>query len=129
MPPSGSSRRSSASSTRSPSIPTSPTTGPGSGHAYKELVEDRDFLLVMMHGFTSAGVDEIGAAARACMGRIFAVLRRTGGTDEQLRAFVAHGMLINVLVAMRAPEHLGEGGPLADLMACAMQEFRAPVSG
>lgn len=99
------------------------------GHAYKELVEDRNFLLVMMHGFTSAGVDEIGAAARACMARIFALLRRTGGTDEQLRAFVAHGMLINVLVAMRAPEHLGEGGPLADLMACAMQEFRAPISG
>ncbi len=98
------------------------------GHAYKELVEDRDFLLVMLHGFTSAGVEEIGVAARACMGRIFALLRRTGGSDEQLRVFVAHGMLINVLVAMRAPEHLGEGGPLADLMACAMQEFR-PVSG
>jgi hypothetical protein len=63
------------------------------------------------------------------MARIFALLRRTGGTDEQLRAFVAHGMLINVLVAMRAPGHLDEGGPLADLMACAMQEFRAPVSG
>jgi AcrR family transcriptional regulator len=98
------------------------------GHAYKELVEDRDFLLVMLHGFTSAGVDEIGVAARACMGRIFALLRRTGGSDEQLRVFVAHGMLINVLVAMRAPEHLGEGGPLADLMDCAMQEFRPPAA-
>ena len=99
------------------------------GHAYKELVEDRDFLLVMMHGFTSAGVDEIGVAARHCMGRIFALLRRTGGTDEQLRAFVAHGMLINVMVAMRAPEHSGEGGPLAELMACAMQDYRLPESG
>lgn len=96
------------------------------GHAYAELVADRDFLLVMMHGFTSAGVEEIGVAARDCMGRIFALLRRTGGTDEQLRAFVAHGMLINVMVAMRAPEHLDQGGPLADLLACALDEYRAP---
>src|SRR6476661_8878775 len=37
------------------------------GLAYTELLADRDFLLVMMHGFTASGIPEIGAAARAGM--------------------------------------------------------------
>jgi AcrR family transcriptional regulator len=93
------------------------------GHAYEVLAEDRDFLLVMMHGFLSAGVDEIGQCAREGLGRIYALLlRRTGGTEDQLRAFIARGMLINVLVAMRAPERVAEGGPLAELTACALRD-------
>lgn len=98
------------------------------GRAYQALAEDRDFLLVMMHGFTSAGVEEIGHAAREGMGRIFALLQRTGGTEDQVRVFIAHGMLVNVLVAMRAPEHLAEGGPLAELAACAFQDYRLPTT-
>lgn len=98
------------------------------GQAYQALAEDRDFLLVMMHGFTSAGVDEIGQAAREGMGRIFALLQRTGGPEDQLRAFIAQGMLVNVMVAMRAPERLAEGGPLAELAACAFRDYRVPTT-
>ena len=89
------------------------------GEAYTDLLADRDFLLVMMHGFAAGDDDEIGSLARRCMAEIYEVIKRTGCTDERATAFVAHGMLLNVMLAMRAPEHLDESGPLAGLTACA----------
>ncbi len=89
------------------------------GLAYGGLLEDHDFLQVMMHGFTAGGVDEIAAAARRCMGEVFATIKRTGWTDEQARDFVAHGMLLNVMLSMRAPDHVEPGDPLSALTACA----------
>src|SRR4051794_37334618 len=62
------------------------------GLAYTELLRDHDFLQVQMHGFSSGGVPEIAAAARRCMGEVFAVIRRTGWDDEQVRDFIAYGM-------------------------------------
>jgi len=92
------------------------------GLAYTELLADRDFLLVMMHGFSAAGIPEIGAAARDGMGRIFEILQGSGGTDEDIRDFIAQGMLLNVMIAMRAPEHLHENDALARLTECAFGE-------
>jgi AcrR family transcriptional regulator len=89
------------------------------GLAYSELLADRDFLQVMMHGFSAGGVDEIAAAARRCMGEVFATIKRTGCDDERARDFVAHGMLLNVMLSMRAPEHVGAGDPLSALTTCA----------
>ena len=89
------------------------------GAAYTELLADRDFLLVMMHGFAAGDDDAIGARARQCMGEIYDVIMRTGCTAERATAFVAHGMLLNVMLAMRAPEHVAESGALAGLTACA----------
>jgi AcrR family transcriptional regulator len=34
------------------------------GLAYSELLRDRDFLQVMMHGFSAGGIDDIAAVAR-----------------------------------------------------------------
>jgi len=92
------------------------------GAAYTQLLADRDFLLVMMHGFSAAGIPEIGAAARDGMGRIFEILQGSGGTDEDIRDFIAQGMLLNVMIAMRAPEHLHENDALARLTECAFGE-------
>ena len=92
------------------------------GLAYAELLADRDFLLVMMHGFTASGIPEIGSAARAGMGNIFEILRGGGGTDEEIRDFIAQGMLLNVMIAMQAPEHAHENDPLAALTQCAFGE-------
>ncbi len=89
------------------------------GTAYTDLLADRDFLLVMMHGFAAGDDEAIGARARGCMGDIYDVILRTGCTPERATAFVAHGMLLNVMLAMRAPEHVGESGALADMTACA----------
>ena len=89
------------------------------GLAYTELLRDHAFLQVMMHGFSAGGVDEIAAAARRCMGEVFATIRRTGWTDDEVRDFIAYGMLLNVMVSMRALEHLEADDPLAPLTACA----------
>lgn len=89
------------------------------GLAYTELLQDHDFLQVMMHGFSAGATDEIAAAARSCMGEVFATIRRTGWTDEEVRDFIAYGMLLNVMISMRALEHLEPDDPLAPLTACA----------
>ena len=88
------------------------------GAAYTELLADRDFLLVMMHGFAAGDDEAIGGQARVCMGEIYDLVRGTGCTPEQATGFVAHGMLLNVMLAMRAPEHVGDSGALADLTTC-----------
>ena len=64
-------------------------------------------------------VPEIAAAARRCMGAVFATIQRTGWDDEQARDFVAYGMLLNVMMSMHAPEHLEPGDPLTALADCA----------
>lgn len=92
------------------------------GMAYATLLADRDLLQVMMHGFAGGGVEEIAAAARRCMSDIFATVQRTGWTEDEVRDFVAHGMLINVMLSMRAPEHLGEDGALDTLATCTFGE-------
>ena len=92
------------------------------GRAYNELLTDRDFLLVLMHGFAAGDDEAIGASARGCMSAIYEVLLRTGATSERVMAFVAHGMLLNVMLAMRAPEHLDDSPGLADLTSCAFGE-------
>jgi AcrR family transcriptional regulator len=92
------------------------------GIAYTGLLADRDLLQVMMHGFSAGGVPEIAAAARRCMGQVFATIQRTGWDDEEARDFIAHGMLLNVMISMRAHEHLDHGDALAALTTCAFGE-------
>ena len=89
------------------------------GEAYTRLLADRNFLLVMMHGFAAGDDDAIGARARTCMGEIYEVLCSTGCTPEKATGFIAHGMLLNVMLGMRAPEHQHESPALADLTICA----------
>jgi AcrR family transcriptional regulator len=92
------------------------------GAAYTALLGDRDFMLVLMHGFAAGGDPAIGSSGRAGMGHIYEVLLSTGCTSERATAFVAHGMLLNVMLAMRAPEHLTDSTALADLTRCAFGE-------
>ena len=92
------------------------------GSAYTELLTDRDFLLVMMHGFAAGDDPSIGRHGRVCMGEIFDLVRGTGATEEQATTFVSHGMLLNVLLAMRAPDHPEDSRALADMAGCAFGE-------
>jgi AcrR family transcriptional regulator len=89
------------------------------GLAYTELLRDRDLLMVMMHGFSGGDVDEIARCSRQGMSRIFATVRSTGCTDEQAQEFISQGMLLNVMLSMRATEHLDEDDDLAALTTCA----------
>lgn len=82
------------------------------GEAYFGLLTDRDLLMVMMHGFSAGGIEEIAERSRACMGRVVATLQDAGGSEERIRDFVAFGMMANVMISMRAPEHADEDGPM-----------------
>jgi AcrR family transcriptional regulator len=89
------------------------------GLAYTELLRDRDLLMVMMHGFSGGDVDEIARCSREGMSRIFATIRSTGCSDDRAREFIAQGMLLNVMLSIRATEHLDEDPQLAALTTCA----------
>ncbi|KQY60365.1 hypothetical protein ASD11_13015 [Aeromicrobium sp. Root495] len=90
------------------------------GQAYTDLVlSDRDVMQVMLHGFVAASEPAIGELARRRMGEIFDVITSTGCDEDQARDFVAHGMLINVMLALGVPEHLDESPSLTSLASCA----------
>lgn len=96
------------------------------GLAYTALLADTDFLHVMMHGFTASSVPEIGVQAREGMGRIFSTLLETGWSHEEIRDFIAHGMLLNVLVSIGALD--ASSGPLGELAeSCLPEELRQPI--
>jgi len=75
------------------------------GHAYMELVHDRDVLLVLMHGFTASSDPGVGAATRGCMDAVFRICRERLGDERRATEFIAHGMLLNVMLAMDAWNH------------------------
>ncbi len=102
-------------------VPAGPEAGEQMGEAYVQLLQDRNLLMVLMHGFVAGADPEIGKVARHTLAEAFRLFRdRTGGTEEDARVFVAHGMLINVLVATRAPEHVGEDPDVDALTLCTM---------
>ena len=92
------------------------------GFTYTELLVDRDLLMVMMHGMVASGEPRIGEQSRDCMAHVFRILKSTGCTDEQARDFIAQGMLLNVMLAMQAPDHLADDDALAPLTVCAFGE-------
>ena len=75
------------------------------GRAYAELVErDRDVLRVQMHSqVAAAGDPQVREAGRTCFAALYElVAKESGASDEELKTWFAHGMLINVMTAMDA---------------------------
>ncbi|MGN6302931.1 MAG: TetR/AcrR family transcriptional regulator [Angustibacter sp.] len=102
-------------------VPAGPDAGAQMGQAYVDLLQDRDLLMVLMHGFVAGADPEIGTIARHTLGEAFRLFReRTGGSEDEARVFVAHGMLINVLVASQAPQHVGDDPDVDALTICTM---------
>jgi AcrR family transcriptional regulator len=74
------------------------------GAAYAELVADRDQLLVQIHAHAAApSMPHVREAARECFGALVELVEReTGAGPDQVRAFFAAGMLMNVMAALDA---------------------------
>jgi AcrR family transcriptional regulator len=72
------------------------------GMAYVELMQDPELLQVQLHGFAAApGDPDIARSCRRTFEELSEmVAARTGLPDEELRAFFAQGMLINVMSAI-----------------------------
>lgn len=76
------------------------------GHAYAALLQDPVTLRATLQAFAAAaGEDEqIRAAVRRGYGELVELIRQLGGAEgDELRAFVAKGMLMTVLAGMDAP--------------------------
>lgn len=87
------------------------------GSAYVELVADQELLRVMLHGFVAAADPALGPSMRRCLLDIYGLVQELTGADGlQVRDFLAHGMLINTMVALRMPEHLDEDPAIVELM-------------
>ncbi|MFI7675768.1 TetR/AcrR family transcriptional regulator [Actinophytocola sp. NPDC049390] len=81
----------------------------GLGDAYDLLLEQRELLGMLLHGFAASSDEEIGAVVRARFGRIYDTIRElTGAEPEEVTQFLGSGMLLTVLAAMRA---IGPGAP------------------
>ncbi len=72
------------------------------GDAFNRLLERRELLVVLLHGFAASAEPAIGKASRDRFGRIYRTVRElTGATPEEAREFMATGMLLTVMAAMQ----------------------------
>jgi TetR/AcrR family transcriptional regulator len=95
------------------------------GAAYVDLIEDRGILLSLMQAFLMGGDPVIGAKSRECFLMIYRLLRDEAGMDaETVRGFLAEGMLINTLFALRISDDYDTDPAAKELIDCA---FRAKV--
>jgi AcrR family transcriptional regulator len=75
------------------------------GHAYVELLADRDEILVQMQAHAAAGDPALREPVRQEFLRLIEDVRRmSGASQEQVVAFLAKGMLLNVVAALELPE-------------------------
>jgi AcrR family transcriptional regulator len=96
------------------------------GRAYAGLIDNRQILLVLMHGFASGADPQVGPRVRERFAEIVRVLQETIGADaDELRDFLARGMLINTLIALQIPQHMGEDPLMRDLAECTFGEKMA----
>lgn len=106
------------------SVPAGPDAARRMGDAYIGLLADRDLLRLVMHGFIAGADEEVGRVARHTLGEAFRLFQERSGEDEQAaRVFVAQGMLINVLLAVDAPAHVGEDAGLDGLVQCVQDDI------
>jgi AcrR family transcriptional regulator len=74
------------------------------GHAYIDLLGDRQKLEMQMQGYVASEDPEIRDVVRRNFGELVAFVERTtGADDETIRDFFSHGMLLNVMTAMELP--------------------------
>lgn len=83
------------------------------GRAYVELLHNRGLLLSLMHGFILGSDPAIGPVVRRGFLDMCAFLRDEAGfSAEEVRDFLAGGMLINTLVGLRMADEY-ETDPVA----------------
>lgn len=80
--------------------------GPGDigklADAFHDLLESREFLAMLLHGFAASSDPAIGEVVRERFGRIYHLVRELSGAGpEEARGFIATGMLFTVLASMR----------------------------
>lgn len=81
----------------------------GMGAAFGELLDSREELLVMIHGFAAAEDPRIGETVRGRYVGLYRYASEASGADaERMRAFWAQGMLLIVAAALNLPSLEGK---------------------
>lgn len=77
---------------------------PAMGRAYIALLQaDRRMLLMQLQSYAGCDDHDVREAVRAGFGRLYTYVERaSGASNDEVRAFFAQGMLLNVLAAMDA---------------------------
>jgi AcrR family transcriptional regulator len=71
------------------------------GHAYGELIADRNLLLLQLHAYAACGDPEIRSIVRDEFARVYReVARLSGAPKDALEDWFAYGMLCNVATAI-----------------------------
>jgi len=71
------------------------------GHAYMELLANRDEIRFQMQAHAAAGNPELAAPVRKEFTGLWEDVKRiSGASDEQVRDFMAKGMLLNVFASL-----------------------------
>lgn len=87
------------------------------GRVYSDLVADRGILLVLMHLFTLGHDSTFGPISRNCFLNIYRIARDEAGLGPAVATeFVARGMLMNTILAMRIPDVLDQEPDAAELL-------------
>jgi AcrR family transcriptional regulator len=74
------------------------------GQAYREMLSDRELLLAQMQLYAACADPDIREITRAGFDGLRAeVARLSGASGEEIHAFFAHGMLLNVAASMDFP--------------------------
>jgi AcrR family transcriptional regulator len=72
------------------------------GNAYEMLMDERELLLVLLHGLSASGQPAIGDVVRERFGGIYRLVRElTGASPTEAREFLCTGMLLTVMSAMQ----------------------------
>ena len=75
------------------------------GMAFGQLLTYRDELLVLLHGFAASYDPEVRDVARERLGAIYRFIgAESGANEEELRGFIAQGMLMMVAAALDLPD-------------------------
>lgn len=88
------------------------------GNAYVDLVADRSIMRVLMQAFLLGSDPVIGPAGREGYLEIYRMLRDDAGfSPEEVRGFLAHGMLLNTMLGLEMPSLYQSDADSRELLA------------
>lgn len=93
------------------------------GRAYVQLVADCGILRTVMHLFTLGHHETFGPLARSGFLNVYRLLRdEVGFEPQEVESFLAKGMLINIMLALRLPDLATEDPDAKELLTCSLAD-------
>ncbi|RFA17928.1 TetR/AcrR family transcriptional regulator [Subtercola boreus] len=98
--------------------PEHPTLSARLGAAYVDQLNEPGLLLSLMHAFVLGKDHTIGPAGRGGFMQVYRYLRDAAGfSPEEVRAFLAEGMLINTMIGLRMIDEFDTDADARELLA------------